>query len=217
MFLTHLVERYESYNWLATMNKGYKILDNSLIELGDAMSLERVLAAAEDIGAHEIVLPDKFLDCDGTLERVERALSQISKEPGDIPYKLMAVVHGKDEADWFRCFEALNKIPAIDVLGIPKITHKLHPDGRKYFVNNITTDKEIHLLGVWNSFNEFKGMDTSKVRGVDTSLTCILAKHDLAVNAVRDDSQIIDLDNDLIYIPKLKSYMKEVDDYVASL
>ena len=61
MFLTHMVEKYPAYTEAARNAPGYKILDNSLIELGGAVDLERVVKAAEYIGADEIILPDVFL------------------------------------------------------------------------------------------------------------------------------------------------------------
>ena len=49
MFLTHLVENSPEYAKFARNYTGYKILDNSLIELGQAVSIERVLNAAKII------------------------------------------------------------------------------------------------------------------------------------------------------------------------
>ena len=49
MFLTHLVEKYPFYAEFAKKVKGYKILDNSLIELGGAVDMKRILDAAEKI------------------------------------------------------------------------------------------------------------------------------------------------------------------------
>ena len=43
MFLTHLVENSPEYAKFARNYTGYKILDNSLIELGEAVDIERVL------------------------------------------------------------------------------------------------------------------------------------------------------------------------------
>ena len=60
MYLTHMVEKYPIYAATAEVAPGYKILDNSLIELGGSVSLERVIDAATHIGADEIILPDVF-------------------------------------------------------------------------------------------------------------------------------------------------------------
>ena len=60
MFLTHMVEKYPAYASVAQSAPGYKILDNSLIELGGSVSIQRVINAADLIEADEIILPDVF-------------------------------------------------------------------------------------------------------------------------------------------------------------
>ena len=50
MLLTHLVERYPEYIEEALKHpNNYKILDNSLIELKGALSMERLIDAADKI------------------------------------------------------------------------------------------------------------------------------------------------------------------------
>ena len=203
MFLTHLVEQYPEYVKFAKKERGYKILDNSLIELGDAVSMSRVFEAAQLIDADEVVLPDKFLNKKETLIRALNGLDQLlklEKESGRT-FKKMAVIHGKNEQEWFECFHFLNSIEQIDVLGIPKVTHKLHPKGRPYFVNNILkhTRKEIHLLGIWCDFYELDYIrDPNWVRSVDSSLVPLYIKNNRSLDYIRPDHEKIDLENDTL-------------------
>ena len=226
MFLTHLVEKYPEYAEFAKKEQGYKILDNSLIELGDAVSMHRVFQAAQSIDAHEVVLPDVFLNKMGTLTRTLNSLDELmalEKEHG-VRFNKMAVVHGKDEKEWFECFKILNSFHDVDVLGIPKVTHKLHPKGRPYFVNNILkhTTKEIHLLGIWNDFHELDFIRyPGRVRSVDSSLIPLYIKNGRDDYYIRPDEEVIDLENDVLPNDLMgistDVILQRVSEYVASL
>lgn len=203
MFLTHLVEKYPHYAKFAKEVKGYKILDNSLIELGGAVDLQRVLDAAELIGADEIILPDVFQDGPETMKAVYNALDDIRMRwpRGNCPYKLMAVAQGKDVKEWFECYQNLLDIDQIDVIGIPKVLAKMHPQGRPYFVNELCllNRKPHHLLGLWYSVTELDEYNNlGAIRSCDTVLLGYMAKHGLRVNGMRPDGFTVDLENDVI-------------------
>jgi hypothetical protein len=203
MFLTHLVEKYPFYAKLAKEVKGYKILDNSLIELGGAVDMKRILDAAEAIGADEIILPDVFQKGPETIDAVNMALSELNDRyvNRSWPFKLMAVAQGRDEKEWYECYMALLKNPDIDVIGIPKVLAKMHPQGRPHFVNehcNLTI-KSHHLLGLWYSTKEFEGYNRLEdIRSCDTVLMGYMAKHGLAIDGVRPDGFTVDLEEDVI-------------------
>jgi hypothetical protein len=203
MFLTHLVEKYPFYAKFARSVKGYKILDNSLIELGGSVELQRVLDAAAHIDADEIILPDVFCDGTATVRATQAAIQELRTiyPDGNFPYKIMAVAQGKDEKEWYECYKFLVNDPYIDVVGIPKVLAKKHPQGRPYFVNNLCEldKKPHHLLGLWystNEFNEYKHIDD--IRSCDTVLLGYMAKHGLRADGVRPDGHTVDLENDVI-------------------
>lgn len=203
MFLTHLVEKYPFYADFAKNIKGYKILDNSLIELGGAVDLKRVLVAADYIGADEIILPDVFQNGPATIEAVNKALSElVDMYPNrSWPYKLMAVAQGKDEEEWYRCYKTLMDNPDIDVIGIPKVLAKMHPQGRPHFVNELCdlTCKPHHLLGLWYSVREFNEYaDLCHIRSCDTVLLSYMAKHGMNQHGIRPDGFTVDLEMDVI-------------------
>lgn len=197
MCLTHLVERNDEYRKFYARFRGYKILDNSLIELGGAVELPRVLSAAQEINAQEIILPDKFLDCQGTLEAVRESIQQL-KNLGELgKYKLMAVAHGSTVEEWVHCFKELEAIKEIDVIGIPKVTAKLQPGGRPALESIWrNSHKQIHLLGLWYAFGELDSyMDPDRIRSVDTCQAAFLAKYHMDKWSVRPDGFTIDLED----------------------
>ncbi len=203
MFLTHLVEKYPFYAKMAREVPGYKILDNSLIELGGAVNLQRVLDAAAHIDADEIILPDVFQDGPATIKAVKDAIAELLEiyPDGKFPYELMAVAQGKDEKEWYECYQFLLDNPYVDVIGIPKVLAKMHPAGRPHFVNELCDlkKKPHHLLGLWYSmaeFNEYEHIED--IRSCDTVLAGYLAKHGLNRLGTRPDGHTVDLEMDVI-------------------
>ena len=203
MFLTHLVEKYPFYAECAKNATGYKILDNSLIELGGSVDIKRVLDAAEKIGADEIILPDVFQKGPETIDAVNMALSELNDRYVNRkwPYKLMAVAQGRDEQEWYECYHELLNNPDIDVIGIPKVLAKMHPQGRPHFVNELCNleRKPHHLLGVWYSLSEFKEYThLDDIRSCDTVLLGYMAKHGLYDTGIRPDGFTVDLEKDVL-------------------
>lgn len=212
MYLTHMVEKYPQYVAAAKAAEGYKILDNSLIELGDAVSIKRVLTAAKTIEANEIILPDVFQDRDGTLRWLEASLTEIDRiYKSEKPFKLMAVAQGKTYSEWDMCYEEIMSIKEIDVIGIPKVCAKMLPGGRPEVMRRSACrllDKDHHLLGVWYSAEElFRYDHPEMIRSCDTVLASFMAKHNLNPLGVRPDGFTVDLEKDVIDPEKLQSYM----------
>lgn len=195
MFLTHLVQKDAMYRSIAKRAEGYKILDNSIIEVGAAFSLIDVLRAAEEIGADEIILPDAYQDGVATLDMVTTSIEYLKANNLIGKYKLMAVAHGKDEEEWLWCFNALEAIPEIDVIGIPKCLAKMHPAGRPHFEQYwYNTDKTIHLLGLWYGYVElFEYAYPERIRSVDTCMEAYIEKYG---THIRPDGFTINLEED---------------------
>lgn len=197
MCLTHLVEESKEYREFYQAVPGYKILDNSLIELGGAVNLQRVLKAAQEINAQEIILPDVFQEGGATVEAVISSIHEL-RALGELDsYKLMAVAHGKTVEEWVSCFNTLSAIPEIGVIGIPKITAKLQPGGRPALESIWgNSPKEIHLLGLWYAFGELDSyMHPERIRSVDTCQAAFLAKYHMDHWSVRPDGFTINLED----------------------
>lgn len=203
MFLTHMVEKYPAYAKVAQDVPGYKILDNSLIELGGSVSVQRVVGASEYIGADEIILPDVFQDGPATIKSVENAIKELNRKYPNRswPFKLQAVAQGKDIDEWIDCYNNLLKNPDVDVIGIPKILAKMSPGGRPSVVNEVCAlgIKEHHLLGMWYSMAElFEYARPDLIRSCDTVLRGFMNKHKMNFFGVRPDGFTVDLEKDVI-------------------
>lgn len=203
MFLTHMVEKYPAYASVAQDVCGYKILDNSLIELGGAVDVERVAKAATYIGADEIILPDVFQNSPETLKAVDDALKKLNEmyPNRSWPFKLQAVAQGRDADEWIECYHRLLKNPDVDVIGIPKVLAKMDPKGRPYFVNEVCAmeAKEHHLLGMWYSMTELlEYARPDLIRSCDTVLRGFTNKHRMSLFGVRPDGFTVDLEKDVI-------------------
>ena len=224
--LIHLLQQNENYaQWMRKFN-GYKILDNSVAELGNAFGIEQIANCAEDICANEIILPDVFGKCQETIDSAFAALDFLEERKARGMYPLisssytrfMAVVHGANIKEVEHCFETFLNEPRISVIGIPKILSTLHPQGRPYFEylwmtapKEALEQKDIHLLGIWDSFDELdEYVNPGDIRSVDTCLASYFAKYDTTIRRYgRYGTSLgeVDLLND--YIP-----IEGVDDYV---
>tara|TARA_R100000234_G_scaffold55717_2_gene33508 strand:+ start:3385 stop:4110 length:726 start_codon:yes stop_codon:yes gene_type:complete len=179
MALTHLVLKYpdyaDHYKKLAE-NGSFVILDNSLIELGEAASLEKVLEAAAIINPSEIVLTDVYKKGDETVNSVDNDLIVLNRNPEKYKFQLQAVCHGETEEIWKDTWNRLQQYREINTIAIPKVTE--HQFGSrtplvKWAIENNENNKEIHLLGCWSDITEFKDYTMEmkeKIRGVDTSI-----------------------------------------------
>lgn len=201
MALAHLV--LESMGYAAFYGKRsqlgeYVILDNSIIELGDAVDVATLVKAAGHVGASEIILPDVYQDCNGTLKLIEHAIRYDYDKLKD--YKLMAVPQGKTQQDWLYCYQTIcREFPQIEVIGIPKSTSEFMSDnsGRVNLVQHMYThglvkyDKEYHLLGCHNNPIEIRQMAVHRwIRGVDTCVPVLYGQ--LGINFHRDKGVLID-------------------------
>lgn len=202
MMLTHLVERNTAYKRWCKHVSGYKILDNSLIELGGAVNIGRVTKAAQAIEADEIILPDVFLDCWQTVRAVEASIEYLRTNRLLGKYKIMAVCQGKDAGEFRQCFDKLKRMPEVDVIGIPKVCAKFSHGGRPDFEDLWTApafDKKVHLLGVWYSWEElYRFKKPNFIRSVDTAMAAYLACNNLPFTGVRPDGFTIDLEKTML-------------------
>lgn len=194
MLLTHLKDYYPP----CTNKNCYRIMDNSLIELGGAVDIDKVYAAAEQCQAHEIILPDKFRDGVATIQSTYNAIDHLAQHGREKDFRLMAVCQGKSIGEFEKCFEQLCRTPEIHTIGIPKVAETLHTRGRPYFEYLWQhCNKEIHLLGCWTSLAEFtKYEDPAKIRSADTCIPALLACNKIDDTWSKRPEQTIDLLND---------------------
>lgn len=143
-------ETFEHLEW----NNTTIFLDNSLVELKEAVDIEMVQKAAEIIVPDVIVLPDVMGDGPGTVKAVLDAWPEWSwtfKE-----YELMAVLQGQTMKDLVATCEALKHLPLAWV-SIPRISEKGDFERLKMIsiVRQYFPMLPIHLLG----FSDFPWCD----------------------------------------------------------
>lgn len=195
MVLAHLINEpgYEEYTAFYKRigqdpNK-FLIMDTGLIE-GNARPVDELVDKAKFIGADEMVLNDIFENHDETLRESHEALEYI--ESTGLKIRKMAVPQGLDVHDWIECAKEMLTWP-VDTIGIPKV---LSRDGgmhaRLYAIEAIQPylgDKEIHLLGCWDSPIELQVIENyvragkiKPVRGVDSAIPYVYAHAGLLIS-----------------------------------
>lgn len=211
MLLAHLSKNSDYYADLARKNNNYKIMDNSIIELGEAFTMKDLINEAIKCDVDEIILPDVFEDGCATVETVKKSIEWL-KENGLIGrFKLMAVCHGKGPKELLDTFNLLNSIKEIDVIGVPKILSTWVTDRVKtaeFMAENSL--KKIHLLGCYNSLNELKKISKdSKIRSMDTCMPALLSIYNMDTFADRNGLKI-DLEKDEVNIENYRKIINDV-------
>lgn len=194
MALTHLCDDPKYVQFFQREKEAGKfiILDNSIIELGSACTIEKVLSAAEKIGADEIVLPDVFLEGKKTVEEAKKYVDLVH----DKGYRVMAVAHGRTIEEWSSCALELVKLK-VDTLGIPKVLSKqlnyLEEPGRVACLialgdiceKNNLMPPTIHLLGIDNNplevgyiYNLDMNGKIPTIRSCDSAISFVYAAFD---------------------------------------
>lgn len=191
MALAHLVGVDEEYtNHFKRLDKetSYLMLDNSVIE--DAQqTIEQVCEKAVLIGAHEIILIDKYKDMAGTLDASFESLNYVREHYPQL--KVMAVPQGESLEEWLACATEMLTW-GIDTLGIPKVlTSIAGRDGRLHalkllspIISHMTIQHpSIHLLGCWENPLELTILAKAEqqrivpiIRSCDSAIAYVYAK-----------------------------------------
>ena len=195
MALTQIVLKNKAYAKFYADSEMYKILDNGAFE-DELHSIKDVLKAAEIINANEIILPDVLFDKEKTLKAVDQALIYLNKNKLLDKDKLMAVPQGSTEDEWWECYEKLEIIPEVNVIGLsklscPKCFNNTVAKSRIHITSMVSPmpDKEYHLLG--GSFEVLEEVKSHPnwIRSIDTSAPFEFGKRRIYLDrAVKDYS-----------------------------
>lgn len=212
MLLAHLSKKSDYYSCFARKKRNYKIMDNSIIELGEAFSMQDLVDEAIKCDVDEIILPDVFQDGPKTVVLVKKSIQWLYDHNLIGKFKLMAVCHGKNLDELFYTFKELNNIPEINTIGIPKVL-TTWINSRVFFAEIVTylTNKDIHLLGCWSSLKELKELSAnSRIRSVDTCLPALLSIYNMKTF---DDrwGRVIDLEKTEVNIDNYRKIMADVN------
>lgn len=217
MLLCHLAKENIKYAEEACDSKNYKIMDNSIIELGEAFTLEDLIKEARKCKVDEIILPDVFQDGKATLSLVKDSINYLKDNDILGEFKLQAVCHGRTIEEFKKSFEELNKIKEIDVIGIPKVLTKTFGNRCELYDVFKNTNKEIHLLGCWDSFNELKVLPKeafSKIRSLDTCLISLLSQNGNDAFNTKRPSKTIDFNKTRVNISNYYKMNEQLTNYI---
>ena len=177
--LNHPVEYEKVFSWI---HRYYShttvILDNSVIELGEAVNIDTIAGAAAIVKANVIVLPDVLLHTDKTIDACEKAIIDW-KEPlnnalGKDSWEFMIVPQGRTLESWVRCAEHFAMHDDIGWWGIPR-NFNIHGLGSRQeaveIAHMLDPYNKIHLLGFSdNMLDDMLSARNPNVMGIDSAV-----------------------------------------------
>jgi len=207
--LVHMCERDPEYLqfYIDRAKKGRTVfLDNSVFELGESVTADFLLKYAKMINPTHIVPPDVLHNGPATTASVESFIARMKEE--NLEYKVIAVVQGKTEKEYFECYSKLVNNPDVSVIAIPYdilfYDDELIPkhgknvirfvDARHKLIDRliesgiINEEKHHHLLGCSDPIEFTRYRDGDKydfVVSVDTSCPIIHGYFDMKIDYLR--------------------------------
>jgi hypothetical protein len=153
------------------------MVDNGAAENGVPLPIEKIVKAADMVGADEIVMPDVLDDMRATIKATYAALIHVKKK------RRAVVPQGKDWNEWTDCTLELIQFGCRTIC-VAKRYEKL-PGGRVKALEIIAAhgwqdDHDIHLLGCCkNPLKEIRdALNVAPwVRGIDTAAPVSYAQH----------------------------------------
>lgn len=215
MLLAHLSKNNRAYSRWASELHSYKIMDNSIIELGKAFSLEDLLKQASVCKVNEIILPDVFQNFNETFKLAKESYDYIQNSIYKDKFKYMVVCHANSYQEMFNNLKVLENVKWIDTIGIPKVitTWGNRNNFKKFYMGS---KKNIHYLGCWKSFKEEIEIKDdpvfNKIRSMDTCLPSLLTIQNKKWDEERDLSYTIDLEKDNISKKKYDKIMQDLQE-----
>ncbi len=162
-------------------SRPFIIMDNSLIERGEALAAELVVEAANYVEADCIALPDVLGDFVGTQKLVMAASSLVIGSG----YPLMKVPQGSNAEEQIRCVEWMREyLPPVtngdlDMWAVPRwITNEL---GSRIpliqYLNQTIPNPTIHLFGMSNDIaDDMRCTTLPNVIGIDSANPVVLGR-----------------------------------------
>lgn len=188
--LAHLCQDLNPYSEFyrnAVARGEYVILDNSIIELGKAMTETQLYTAINIIRPTEFVVQDFPRDQATTHFWAMYKGQELRKRYPDM--KLMVVPQWHEDRqfeDWWYSFMWLKELPFIDTIGLPKFIRHERSIAAALINKDpvLQRDKEFHLLGTWGNPIEVKEMAAQYpwIRGVDSKAPVRFGQYGIALH-----------------------------------
>lgn len=189
LWLAHLVAESPT-KWIDVQNRWYSdrrvdgltiLMDNSIVELGAAQSMEMVKAAVNVASTYRNLVIPVLPDVMGNgYETLRMTLSEWESWKRNIPhpYGFMLVAQGKSWDDFtqlvdFFLIENRSQFPEIKWIGIPRRLTPVLGSRRTAieYVRMVAPEMNIHLLGFSDNIcDDLWCAKLSNVRGIDTAV-----------------------------------------------
>ncbi len=168
-------DEYLSLIYSAMGDEGFVILDNSVVELGTAMSPQKLCEAAKIVNADVIVLPDVMGDADATIQAAREAIMEMGGEK----YGFMKIVQGSNADELITCIDWMNTHVEGNYWAVPRwITNEL---GSRVpivqAIQEVDSEAKIHLLGMSEHIeDDIKCARMTGVIGIDSANPIVLGQ-----------------------------------------
>lgn len=154
------------------------IMNSSFWEPSPAMNTSDLLKACRMIFPTELILPGVFRKGPETIASIELFIENTTTHRYECPWlKNFAVAQGRDREEWLTCFDHLNKLESVHVIGLSKdIDDTWYPGGRLgaalylQATGRVKKSKKYHALGIYNPLEAVSLATLGWIRSLSTSL-----------------------------------------------
>lgn len=178
--LAHKVLEDEAYAKHYQESDKLKIVDNSVNELREPLTLDQVVEVFEKVGGSYLISPDYIDDGNKTIEAYLECIKKVPKE------KVLGVVHGPTFQDASRCAAVYGTgliVVPFDLCSQLRDPPWLMGLRRALFISNVPymEGRSIHLLG-FTSIEEFDWYQSNPmVVSIDTGAPILLGLNGLDI------------------------------------
>lgn len=157
------------------------ILDNSVIELGGAVSLDLIVRAARIVKPEVIILPDVLEDAEKSIALYHESKDAWRKAfQHSAPNSFMYVPQGKTIEEFALCAEQSLDDPMVSWWGVPRNLVKLHGSRASaiYLLHALNPYRRIHMLGFSDDpVDDLICANNPKVHSIDSAVPLRLMDH----------------------------------------
>ena len=166
---------YQAFFAEESRNGSFVVLDNGAHELGQGLPPHVLSELADEMGASEIVLPDRLFWGDDTAELSQAALDDFMRHYEGNNMGYMGVPHGRTIYEWVKCMKYLIEM-GVTSIGISK-DYEVWEGGMMFLASLVPDHTPIHLLGFGREPERLWADQIFKanLRGSDSGKPIILA------------------------------------------
>lgn len=147
-------------------------VDNSVVELGEALDFGKVIEAAKRVGATTVVLPDVINNGPATAQAGEEAMEDFVEDLEEAGIAALGIPQGKDIEEVLECAQELVSL-GVRRLGISRYTADGPIGSRVELARKLWRDYElpIHLFGFSNDLvDDVTASRNPGVIGIDSAM-----------------------------------------------